>query len=89
MHVSYDDITTEEYLCQAGSDQLIHAWDLAQALDLPIEFDQDLAEAVYAYLLPQKDYLHETGLFAEPVAVPDDAPVQVKLLALAGRQAEN
>jgi uncharacterized protein (TIGR03086 family) len=88
-HVSYDDITVEEYLCQAAADQLIHAWDLAEAIDVTIEFDRTLAEAVYAYLLPQKNHLSETGLFAKPVSVAEDAPLQVKLLALTGRQSSS
>jgi uncharacterized protein (TIGR03086 family) len=87
-HVSYDDITVDEYLAQAGVDQLIHSWDLAQAIDVPVEFDPELAEAAYRYLLPQKDGLYETGLFAKPVPVTEDADIQTRLLALTGRQAE-
>jgi hypothetical protein len=33
------------------------------------------------------EHLQETGMFKPPVPVPDDAPLQTKLLALFGRHA--
>lgn len=85
-HVSFDDLTVEEYLCQAGVDQLIHSWDLAKALGVSVEFDLELAESAYAFLAPQKDVLYRMGLFAKPIEVPDNAPIQTKLLAISGRK---
>jgi len=42
---------------------------------------------VYERILPIAEHLQDTGLFKPPVPVPDDAPLQTKLLALFGRRA--
>jgi uncharacterized protein (TIGR03086 family) len=86
-HLSYGDTTVEDYLMQAGSDQLIHAWDLATALGINVTFDEDLVEAVYEYMLTQQKLWQASGLFAAPVEVSQQAPLQTRLLALTGRAA--
>jgi len=84
-HLSYAVMPVSEYLFDAGIDQLIHAWDLGQAIGVPVVFDVSMAQGVYDRVSPKKDQLVVSGLFAAPVAVPDDATVQVKLLAIMGR----
>ena len=37
--------------------------------------------------LPIAEQLQESGMFKPPVPVPDDAPLQTRLLALFGRRA--
>ena len=44
-------------------------------------------DLVYERTLPMAEHLHETGLFAPPVPVPEDATLQTKLLAIFGRRA--
>ncbi len=41
--------------------------------------------AVWEDLQPQREMLGASGLFAPPVPMPDDAPLQDRLLALTGR----
>jgi uncharacterized protein (TIGR03086 family) len=87
VHLSFADMSAEEYLAQAGTDQLIHAWDLGRAIGVPVKFDIETAQAMYDDTLPKKEGLKQSGLFADPLTVSDDADIQTKLLALYGRDA--
>jgi uncharacterized protein (TIGR03086 family) len=84
-HLSFEDTTVEKYLWQAGGDQLIHAWDLAEGIGYVIQFDTELAQAVYDATVPQQEALAESGLFAPAIEVSENADIQTKLLALFGR----
>lgn len=86
VHTSFGDISAEEYLRQAGSDQLIHAWDMGEGISSPVHFDSTLTEAVNEYMLPRAHALQESGLFGPIVTVPSTADTQTKLLALTGRR---
>jgi uncharacterized protein (TIGR03086 family) len=76
-----------EYCWEMTTDALIHSWDLACAVGADETLDAELVELVYARILPVAGHLHETGLFAPPVSVPADAPLQTKLLGIFGRRA--
>lgn len=84
-HLSYGDVTVEEYLQEAGSDQLIHAWDLGQALGDTVQFDPGAAQTVYDLTHPKLNSMRQSGLFAAPLDVAEDADLQSRLLALYGR----
>lgn len=86
VHVSFGDIPGREYLAQLTTDHVIHAWDLARGAGLDEGVDTELAEFAYRYLEPQADGWRAAGVFGPRVAVPDDAPVLQRLLALSGRQ---
>lgn len=78
---------TSEYCWEMTTDALIHSWDLARGIGAEETLDPELVELVYERTLPVAEHLQETGMFAPPVPVPDDAPVQTKLLAIFGRRA--
>jgi uncharacterized protein (TIGR03086 family) len=86
-HLSFGDLTNDDYLAQAGTDQLIHAWDLGKAIGVTVTFDKALAAQAYEQLVPQQQILRDSGLFGEAIAVAQDADVQTKLLGLTGRDA--
>ena len=77
----------DEYCWEMTTDALIHSWDLARGIGADETLDAELAALVYERTLPFAEHLHETGLFAPPVPVPADAPLQTKLLAIFGRRA--
>jgi uncharacterized protein (TIGR03086 family) len=85
-HVSYGDISVDEYLRQVGVDVLIHAWDLGEGIAIAVHFAPELAQASYDFLTPQASDMAASGLFAAPVTVPANADIQTKLLALTGRR---
>jgi uncharacterized protein (TIGR03086 family) len=64
---------------------VIHAWDLARGIDADDRLDPELVKFVHDFMAPQADQWAAAGVFAPPVAVPADADLQSKLLAMSGR----
>lgn len=87
VHVSAGDTPATEYLSELTTDMLIHAWDVGQGLDYSLVFDPEVAQAVYDRILPRTPSLSGTGLFDPPIDVGSDAPLEVRLLGLVGRDA--
>lgn len=85
VNLSYDTVPVIDYLREQTSDVAIHAWDLARATGADETLDPALVEAVWTVFEPQKDTLATSGLYALPVELPDDAPLQSRLLAVTGR----
>ena len=83
--LSGGDKLVEEYCWEMTTDALIHSWDLARAIGADEALDPELSRLVYDRTLPYAEQLQETGMFAPPVPVPDDAPLQKRLLAIFGR----
>jgi uncharacterized protein (TIGR03086 family) len=75
-----------EYATEMLGDLVVHGWDLAQGTGQACTIDEATAELLYDHMKPQAAMLADSGMFAPPVDVPDDAPASVKLLALSGRK---
>ncbi|WP_368496757.1 TIGR03086 family metal-binding protein [Herbiconiux sp. A18JL235] len=85
VNLASDTVTTIEYLKEQVADVTIHTWDLARAVGAEETLDEELVAAVWTVFEPQRDTLEASGLFASPVPVAEDAPLQSRLLALTGR----
>jgi uncharacterized protein (TIGR03086 family) len=85
VELSSDTVTVHEYLREQTSDVIIHTWDLARAAGAEERLPDELVEAAWDYFSPIQETLEGTGLFASRVELPDDAPLQHRLLALTGR----
>ncbi len=83
--LSYDTVPVRDYLREQVADVTIHSWDLARAVRTDETLDDELVAAVWTVFEPQRDTLAASGLYAEPIPLPDDAPLQWRLLALTGR----
>ncbi|HEY8913702.1 TIGR03086 family metal-binding protein [Lacisediminihabitans sp.] len=83
--LSRDKVPVTDYLREQVGDVTIHSWDLARAVGASEQLDAALIEAVWTLFEPQRDTLAASGLYAPPVPLPDDAPLQSRLLALTGR----
>jgi uncharacterized protein (TIGR03086 family) len=72
------------------ADQLLHTWDLAQAIGRPFTMDESLAaetlEGMREVLAALPGVRGEGRAFSEEVPCPPDAPAQDRLLAFSGRQ---
>ncbi|MDB1089286.1 TIGR03086 family metal-binding protein [Streptomyces sp. ACA25] len=75
----------DEYARQMTLDLTVHAWDLARAIGADEQLDGNLVSAVHDYAATHLSSWQQSGLFAAPVQVPDDAGPQDRLLALLGR----
>lgn len=67
------------------ADLLMHAWDLARSAGIDVDLDPDLAAAALEMGQEHAARLVRSGMFAPPVDVPDDAPVQDRMLGQFGR----
>lgn len=86
VHLSYGDVPAEEYGWQMTTDLAVHGWDLATALGADAGISDELASTLLAYIEPQIGAWSGSGMFADPVPVPADAPAPTRLIALLGRQ---
>lgn len=84
-HLSYGTVPVREYLWEAGNDQLVHAWDLGQAIGVSVVFDEVVAQVLYNRAVVMQDQIAASELFAPPVSVSATANLQTKLLAAFGR----
>lgn len=73
----------------ALAEAAVHGWDLGQAAGHPVVIDDDVAEAVHgmtsSMMAPLGEYPRGDS-FAEPVEVPDSAPIADKMIAYLGRR---
>ena len=86
VHLSYGDEDATEYGWQMTTDLAVHGWDLATALGADAAIPDELAEALIARVEPRLGAWSGSGMFGEPVPVPDDAPPAARLVGLLGRQ---
>ncbi len=66
-------------------DVLVHAWDLSRAVGIDLTLDPGLCRTGYERALANRTLLEESGVIEPSVSVPEDAPVQDRLLILFGR----
>jgi len=79
--------TVIDYLRQRTADLAIHAWDLATAIDIEGELDQEVVVAVYEWAQPLASVFASLPQFFEPpLTPPQGAGLQSRLLHLFGRQ---
>jgi uncharacterized protein (TIGR03086 family) len=67
---------------------VLHGWDLARALGVPVEFGDDVLRLLYAEVARSADQGRSMGVYGPEVPVPADAPLMVRTLALSGRDPE-
>ena len=85
MILAADTVTALDYLREQVSEVTIHAWDLAKATEANETLNETLIAAVWTVFEPKRDTLEASGLFASPLPIDEDAPLQSRLLALTGR----
>ena len=68
-----------------ATDVLVHSWDLCRAAELTVPLDPALCQTGYERALANREVLEEAGAIERHNAVPDDAPIQARLLGLFGR----
>lgn len=75
----------ESLLGALTTDVLVHTWDLSKAVGLDGVLDPRLCQIGLDRAMANREQLEASDMFGAPVAVPDDAPVQDRLLGLFGR----
>jgi uncharacterized protein (TIGR03086 family) len=85
VHLSFGDTPRAEYTVQLAADHLVHAWDLARALDDDDVLDVEAVTAVREWFGPREAVYRDAGVIGARVPVPPDADPQTVLLAMFGR----
>ncbi|MEV5408499.1 TIGR03086 family metal-binding protein [Thermopolyspora sp. NPDC052614] len=85
VHLTFGDVSGEEYLTELFADALIHTWDVARAVGLPERLDPELVDACAAWFAEAEASYREAGVIADRRPLPPDADPQDHLLAAWGR----
>jgi uncharacterized protein (TIGR03086 family) len=86
VHLSYGDFPAREYFKHITSFRGLQAWDLAHAIGADDRLPEDLVQGMWDEFAPDAEAWRQLGVFGPKVEVPDDAPLQDRLLGLTGRQ---
>jgi uncharacterized protein (TIGR03086 family) len=87
VHLSFGDVSGQEYVLQLTLDLAIHGWDLAQATGQDGPLDPDAVAVLLGWAEANTELLAGSGMFGSPVSSGPSAPDDVRLLGLLGRQA--
>ena len=86
VHYSYGDYPANEALGHAIIFRGFRAHDLAKVIGVNSDLPDDLLKAAWNIVEPQTEILREMDVFPPKVEVPNDAPLQERLLGLSGRK---
>ena len=86
VHCSFGDFPAREYLCQVSSFRGLRAHDLAVVVGADPRLPDDLVAGLWDELTPRAEEWRAIGVFGPAVPVPEDAPLQDRLLGLTGRR---
>jgi hypothetical protein len=85
VHCSFGEFTAREYLWQVNLFRGLRAHDIARVIGVDITLPEALVQGIWDEVSPVADDWRSYGVFPPAIAVPDDAPLLVRLLALTGR----
>lgn len=85
VHCSFGDFPTRDYFWQVNSFRGLRAHDIARAIGVDPTLPAELVQGIWDEISPHAEQWRALGVFPPAVVVPDDAPLQARLLALTGR----
>jgi hypothetical protein len=85
VHLSYGDFPAREYLKHTTSFRGFRAYDIARWIGVSTRLQPELVQGMWDELAPDMDAWRKLGVYGPAVTVPDDAPLQDRLVGLAGR----
>ncbi len=86
VHLSYGDYPAREYLKHITSFRGLRVYDLSLFIGAGATMPAALVQGLWDELSPRAEEWRELGVYGPRVVVPDDAPLQDRLLGLTGRQ---
>ncbi len=85
VHLSYGDFPAREYLRHVTSFRGFRAFDIARWIGAGTQLQPDLVQGMWDELSPDMEAWRAMGVYGPAVPVPEDAPLQDRLLGLSGR----
>ena len=86
VHLSYGDWPAREYLKHITSFRGLRTYDIAKLIGADTTLPPDLVQGLWDEIAPSAEEWRKLGVYGPAVAVPEDAPLQDRLLGLTGRQ---
>lgn len=85
VHCSFGDYPAREYFWQISGFRGLRAHDIARVIGVDSRLSDDLVQGLWDQIAPHAEEWRSIGVFPAAVPVPDDAPLQDRLLGLTGR----
>jgi len=86
VHCSFGDYPAREYFWQINGFRGLRAHDIACVIGVGSDLPAELVQGLWDEISPHAEEWRSLGVFPPAVEVPEDAPLQDKLLGLTGRQ---
>ena len=86
VHLSYGDFPAREYLWHITSFRGLRVHDIAKAIGIDSTLPSDLTQGLWDQISPHAEEWRAIGVFGPKVDIPEDAPLQDRLLGLTARQ---
>jgi uncharacterized protein (TIGR03086 family) len=86
VHCSFGDFPARHYFWQINQFRALRAHDIAKVIGADPTLPEDLVRGIWDEVAPNAEEWREIGVFPAAVAVPEDAPLQDRLLGLTGRE---
>ncbi len=86
VHISYGDFKAREYLRDISTFRGLRAHDIAAVIGVDSILPPELTQGLWDQIAPHAEEWRAIGVFGPKVEVPNDAPLQDRLLGLTGRQ---
>jgi uncharacterized protein (TIGR03086 family) len=86
IHCSFGDYRAREYFWQINQFRALRAHDIAKVIGADPTLPDELVQGIWDELAPHIEEWRKIGVFGPAVAVPEDAPLQDRLLGITGRE---
>jgi uncharacterized protein (TIGR03086 family) len=85
VHCSFGDFPARHYFWQINQFRALRANDIAKVIGADPTLPDELVQGIWDEVSPNAEEWRKIGVFPAAVPVPDDAPLQDRLLGLTGR----
>jgi uncharacterized protein (TIGR03086 family) len=85
VHCSFGDYPARGYFWQINGFRGLRAHDIARVIGIDPTLPYELVQGMWDEISPHAEEWRTIGVFGQAVPVPDDAPLQDRLLGLTGR----
>ncbi|MFA4966460.1 MAG: TIGR03086 family protein, partial [Thermoleophilia bacterium] len=85
VHLSYGDYPAREYLKHITCFRGLRVYDIARFIGADTVMPSELVRGLWDEIAPEAEQWRQMGVFGPAVEVPEDAPLQDRLLGLTGR----
>lgn len=86
VHLSYGDFPAREYLKHITSFRGFRSYDIAKLIGADTKLPDGLVQGLWNEIQPEVEDWRKMGVYPAAIEVPQDAPLQDRLLGLVGRQ---